>query len=63
MAIGLVVALSSLSQLFFPLLSIPYALLSAMDNINIYLLGPRIQKKKKVKGIVKIQSQMWVAEL
>lgn len=50
MAIGLAVALSSLSQLFFPLLSIPYVLLSATDNINIYLLEPCIQKKKKGKG-------------
>lgn len=47
MTVGLVVALFSLSQLFFPLLSIPYFLLSAIDNINIYLLGPCIQKKKK----------------
>lgn len=56
------VALSSFSQWFSPLQSIPYFLLSALPNINIYLLGPCIQKKK-VKGIVKIQSQMWVAEL
>lgn len=46
MVVGLV-TLFSLSQFFFPLPRIPYFLLSAVYNINIYLLGPYIKKKKK----------------
>lgn len=46
MTVGPLVALSTFS--FFPLLSTPYFLLSAISNINIYLLGPCIQKKKGI---------------